>query len=139
MAQATITIKVEFNEPVDAYNMKDSIREHIESGIFKAECKHIGMELSSTSIEFTRLKNDVNGNPRYACHFLNLLSTEEKDAPHEDIHHLSRLYQKAIKRANKIGGRKYHTRTYGGGIVFQSYSLKATEKDIKDIIEEETK
>jgi len=30
-------------------------------------------------IEFTRIKNDINGNPRYVCHFLNLLTREELD------------------------------------------------------------
>ena len=58
-------------------------------------------------LEFTRIKNDVNGNPRYVVHFLSIAST----------------YPDAVSIANKIGGRKYHTKSYGGGIVFQSYSL----------------
>lgn len=74
--------------------------------------------MSQNTIEFKRIKNDVNGNPRYVCHFLNL-----------DVHgwqsniSLSERYGIACKLANTIGGRKYHTKNYGGGIVFQSYSL----------------
>ena len=61
-----------------------------------------------STIEFTRINNDVNGNPRYVCHFLTLADN----------------YQQAVKLANSIGGRKYHTKNYGGGIVFQSYNLQ---------------
>ena len=31
------------------------------------------------TIEFERIKNDINGNPRYVCHFFNLLTREELD------------------------------------------------------------
>jgi hypothetical protein len=77
-------------------------------------------------IEFTRINNDINGNPRYVCHFLNLLTPQEKEWR---ISLISK-YVTACKRANKIGGRKYHTKSYGGGIVFQSYSLDQTRVDI---------
>jgi hypothetical protein len=82
----------------------------------------------SNTIEFKRIKNDVNGNPRYVCHFLNL-----------DVHGwqsnigLSERYGIACKLANTIGGRKYHAKSYGGGIVFQSYSLDATVTDINRV------
>ena len=69
--------------------------------------------------DFTRIKNDVNGNPRYVCHFLHL-----------DVHvwqsniGISDRYAIACKLANSIGGKKYHNKSYGGGIVFQSYNLR---------------
>lgn len=69
--------------------------------------------------DFTRIKNDVNGNPRYVCHFLHL-----------DVHGwqsnigLSDRYAIACKLANTIGGRKFHNKSYGGGIVFQCYNLE---------------
>lgn len=69
-----------------------------------------------TTIEFTRINNDVNGNPRYVCHWLAVPNAQS--------------YEDALKRAKTIGGRKYHTKSYGGGIVFQSYNIKETEKDI---------
>ena len=70
--------------------------------------------MSRTKYDWTRIDSDVNGNPRYVIHFLNLADN----------------YQDAVKLANKIGGRKYHTKRYGGGIVFQSYSLPDTETHI---------
>ena len=70
-------------------------------------------------INFTRIKNDINGNPRYICHFLNLADT----------------YEAAVKLANKIGGKKFHNKQYGGGIVFQSYSLDELECAINKVSE----
>lgn len=76
-------------------------------------------EITTTSgINFTRIGNDINGNPRYVCHFLNIADN----------------YNEAIKKANTIGGKKYHTKSYGGGIVFQSYNIEYTAKRIKEII-----
>lgn len=69
------------------------------------------------NIQFTRIDNDINGNPRYVCHFLNIADN----------------YETAVKMANKIGGRKYHTKKYGGGIVFQSYNIYELEKRINEI------
>ena len=82
-------------------------------------------------MEFTRVNSDVYGNPRYAIHFLNLLTDEEKK--NYDLS-ISEQYNIAIKRANKIGGRKFHNKQYGGGIVFQSYNIKDTEEAIKKLI-----
>jgi hypothetical protein len=81
-----------------------------------------------TQIEFTRINNDVNGNPRYVCHFLDLLTDADRPMKNYD-----ELYRLAIKRANKIGGRKFHNKQYGGGIVFQSYSLPELEKSIMEV------
>ncbi len=80
------------------------------------------------SIEFTKIKNDVNGNPRYICHFLSL-DTHGIDSGLS----ISDRYANAVKLANSIGGRKYHTKNYGGGIVFQSYSLDSLVRDINSV------
>lgn len=72
---------------------------------------------TTSNIEFTRVNNDINGNPRYVCHFLNIAGD----------------YQTAVKIANTIGGRKYHNKQYGGGIVFQSYNIEATAAKIAEI------
>ena len=77
-------------------------------------------------IEWTRVKNDTNGNPRYVCHFLDLLTREELDS----VGDTGEEYRIALARARKIGGRKFHNRQYGGGIVFQSYSVEAETRDI---------
>jgi hypothetical protein len=84
-----------------------------------------------TPNDFERVKNDVNGNPRYVCHFLAL-----------DIHgcdkvigyELSERYAMACKLASKLGGKKYHNKSYGGGIVFQSYNLRELCNMLNDSI-----
>lgn len=68
-------------------------------------------------MELTRIKNDVNGNPRYVVHFMELCSDVEIERETID-----KLYLIAIKKARKVGGKKYHTKNFGGGIVFQSYN-----------------
>tara|TARA_R110000868_G_scaffold60_2_gene675 strand:- start:906 stop:1322 length:417 start_codon:yes stop_codon:yes gene_type:complete len=74
---------------------------------------------------WTRIKNDTNGNPRYVIHFLNLNTKEELESITTD-----NKYNLALTRAKKIGGRKYHNKQYGGGIAFVSYSLPELEKHI---------
>ena len=76
------------------------------------------MQVRITPEDFTRVKNDVNGNPRYVCHFL-----------HMDVHGwqselpISTRYLNALSLAAALGGRKFHNKQYGGGIVFRCYSL----------------
>ena len=89
-------------------------------------------------LEWTRVNSDVNGNPRYVVHFLSLLSDYEKgDKYPNDLNRINTMYSDAVTRANKLGGRKFHNKQYGGGIVFQSYSLPDTEQGIFDLIEAE--
>jgi len=91
-------------------------------------------------IEFTRVNNDVNGNPRYVCHFLSIVNDADK-LKSEQLEKtvkpfqfsISHLYAIAVKKANKIGGKKYHNKQYGGGIVFQSYNIADTERSINEI------
>ena len=72
--------------------------------------------MTLTIDSFTRINNDVNGNPRYVLHYSNFMLPTDAQYPAD-------RYAVAVTRANKIGGRKYHTKRFGGGIVFQSYSL----------------
>ena len=88
---------------------------------------------NSNPVTLTRIKNDVNGNPRYVCHFLNLNTEEELAASGDAWIGISEKYAMACKRANKIGGKKYNAKAYGGGIVFQSYSLDSEVRAINDI------
>lgn len=87
---------------------------------------------STGSVDWVKVAHDVNGNPRYVCHFLNLLTPQEREWKID----LSSKYVTACKRANKIGGRKFHNKQYGGGIVFQSYSLEETEQAIARALKE---
>lgn len=87
----------------------------------------------TTKIDWTRVNNDVNGNPRYVCHFLNLNTREELDKTGSEWIDASEKYRLALQRAKKIGGKKFHNKQYGGGIVFQSYNIKETEKSIAEV------
>ena len=80
-----------------------------------------------TKDDFTRINNDANGNPRYVIHFLQCCPANYKCWP------ISESYKATCKLMNKIGGRKYHNKSYGGGIVFQSYSLDETIEQIERI------
>jgi hypothetical protein len=75
-------------------------------------------------VSFTRINSDVNGNPRYVCHYLNFkpdhLGYSDKDFNYND----------AINAARTIGGKKFHNKQYGGGIVFQSYNILDTAERI---------
>ena len=67
-------------------------------------------------IEVFRVKkNDINGNPRYIIHFLELDSN----------------YKKALAKSRIFGGKKYMGKDFGGGIVFQSYNVMLTIDLIK--------
>ena len=69
-------------------------------------------------MQITRIKPDSNGNSRRVVHFLEFLTPADRTANLTT----TALYDLALKRARKLGGRKYHNRQYGGGIVFQAYS-----------------
>lgn len=81
-------------------------------------------------MELVRITNDVNGNPRYVTHYLNLLSDDEK---HNRGLTIDEEYALAVSKARKIGGRKYHTKQFGGGIVFQSYNTNDLIKSINEL------
>jgi len=88
------------------------------------------MTTEAQQIEFTRINNDTNGNPRYVCHFFNLLTDEESSS----MNSLDERYNFALKRAKQIGGRKFHNKQYGGGIVFQSYNIGDTQRQIIELL-----
>lgn len=54
----------------------------------------------------TRINNDVNSNPRYVAHFLKFNND----------------FGTAKMLARLLGGKEYRARSYGGGLVFQSYA-----------------
>ena len=78
------------------------------------------------TIEFTRVNNDFCGNPRYVAHFYSFLNEDEQTLSN---------YSLAVKRANKLGGKKYRGSDFGGGIVFQCYNLDGLRKNIIDMLE----
>jgi hypothetical protein len=84
------------------------------------------------SSDFTRVINDVNGNPRYVCHFLHL----DVHGMHSGID-LSQRYNLAVSLARTLGGKRFHNKKYGGGIVFQCYNLQDLCKRINELTKKE--
>ena len=82
------------------------------------------------NLRLTRVNNDINGNPRYVVHFLDLLNNEENS-----FLPFSKKYEYALKKAKVIGGRKFHNKQFGGGIVFQSYNTDNLKEQIIDVME----
>ena len=77
------------------------------------------MKTSENYITWTRINNDVNGNPRYVCHYLDFKPLNW-DNDESGIFQ----YETAIMLANQLGGKKYHNKKYGGGLVFSTYNLR---------------
>lgn len=84
-------------------------------------------------MEYTRVNNDTNGNPRYVFHFLNFISDTESEQAPQGMNRISYLYNLAIAKAKSIGGKKYNGKDFGGGIVVQSYNINKTIEDIKNL------
>ena len=80
----------------------------------------------------TRINNDTNGNPRYVCHFLQLINDDDRERC-TGTGDVGRMYKIALDKAKLIGGKKYHTKSYGGGIVFQSYNTNVLEAQINNL------
>jgi hypothetical protein len=79
-------------------------------------------------MQYKRVNNDINGNPRFVFHFLAFLGTETGSI-------LDR-YQLALKKARKIGGKAYRGKDFGGGIVLQSYNIEDTIQRIQRLTDE---
>jgi hypothetical protein len=86
------------------------------------------------TIQFTKVKSDANGNSRFVCHFLNLLTPEELARCTAPRVGTSEKYALALHRARKIGGRKFHNKQYGGGIVFQCYGAADITPHIEKLL-----
>ncbi len=96
-----------------------------------------------TPQDFNRINNDTNGNPRYVCHFLRFINEQDEESIKENfgaslsqnpLLFTSFCYEEAMLKAKKIGGKKFHNKQYGGGIVFQSYSIQDTCNRINQLL-----
>ena len=82
-------------------------------------------------MDYTSIANNTNGNPRYVLHFLECEPEQWKDYALT----LSERYARTCKLMNTIGGRKYHTKSYGGGIVFVTYNTDELTRHINALKE----
>jgi len=89
----------------------------------------------------TRIKHDTFGNPRYVIHFSDLLTNKDREnlslsvsPTFKVIDNLDARYKLALKKAKALGGRKFHNKQYGGGIVFQSYNTTDLVKHLNELL-----
>lgn len=101
---------------------------------------------TQTDIELLRVGCDSCGNSRYVVHFLNFITDKDK----EEARMLSKTcspfnfpthyeYELAVRKARKIGGKRYTAKHYGGGIVFTSNSKEALINSINELMDDNTK
>ena len=84
-------------------------------------------------MKLTRVKNDVNGNGRFIAHFLDLVTPEERAAS-PDQGRIPWLFERALARSKKIGGRRYRGVGYAGCVVFQECSEELLRQDILNLL-----
>lgn len=88
--------------------------------------------MKAERISWMKVANDYNNNPRYVCHYSDLLTLPEYQQAITDGT-FDEAYDIALKRARKLGGKRYRSNEIGGGIVFQTYSIRDTEKRLKEM------
>jgi hypothetical protein len=86
--------------------------------------------LFNNEVEVTRVKNDVNGNPRYAIHFLTVFNPI-----HESLGKAIESKDNYLIAVNASGCKKYHNNNYGGGLLFQSYNVQDSLDHIQTSVE----
>ena len=80
-------------------------------------------------MEFIKLKNDKNGNPRVAVHFLQV-PVNDKEIKN-DIYFIENKYKIALSKAKKIGGKEYKGKKLGGCFVFSKH---INDKQLEEMI-----
>lgn len=93
--------------------------------------------------DLTKVNNDVNGNPRYVLHFSQLITDKDekevitkfkKDLEEQPLIKIGLLLNHAVKKAKEIGGKRYRSKDFGGGIVFQSYNTHHLIKQLNELL-----
>jgi hypothetical protein len=84
-------------------------------------------------LDFTPINNNYYGNPRYIVHFFTFLTDAERKTYGIDTR--GYLFDLAVERSRKVGGKKYKGQIYGGGIVLSSYNLRDTSEKIHAIMD----
>jgi hypothetical protein len=90
-------------------------------------------------IDYTRINNCSNGNPRYVIHFLELITDKQIEAIKEEYNRYKAInstniyyswvidseFDQSLENSRLIGGKKYRAKWFGGGIVISSYNLQS--------------
>jgi len=80
--------------------------------------EHVAEPVQVKPDDFERVPHDVNGNPRFVVHFLQLGLHTYASTP----------------QTRKAGLSLYRAKWYGGGFVVTSYNLASTCKFINDTL-----
>ena len=83
------------------------------------------MSTKHNTIPFYRVDCNINGNPRYVVHFLDIMPNTAQNVSVEE------KYRITLNHARKFGGQKYRAKWFGGGIVFTSYYIEGLLDDIQ--------
>lgn len=83
--------------------------------------------------ELIRVTNSTYGYPRYVVHYVNVLSNSDHIKVEAG---LCGSYELALKKAKKIGVRKFHNNQYGGGIIFTTFNAKNLVDQINSLSQE---
>ena len=95
------------------------------------------IKVNGIELEYIKINNDINGNPRYLFHFLDLITDSQKREIEEQYikykeenksinysWNIDSEYNTALNNSRLIGGKKYKGKDFSGGIVISSYSLQ---------------
>ena len=89
--------------------------------------------MQASNINITRVNNDVSGNPRHVIHYLALLNNEALNQWHKQEIDNKGVWSGMVKNgltydiacfiAKQPGFKRYHNRSFGGGLSFSSYNV----------------
>lgn len=79
-------------------------------------------------IRAKRINNDAYGNPRYVIWYGDLLTDADRGTLR-----IGDWRPTGLARGKALGGRQFRGRSFGGGIVFQSYSTEELARDISRV------
>ena len=82
------------------------------SGLFANEY------VSPKGIRYWRVDSDIYGNPRYIVHYISISSERDGEGATDARARVDARFSAAM---NRVGGKRYRGKWFGGGIVFQSY------------------
>jgi hypothetical protein len=95
---------------------------------------------TANKIDLKRISWDINGNPRYVCHYTHLLSEADKASNPlvngiiaNTIDALNNRYKIALNKARSLGGKIYRTKKHDGYIVFQSHNVDELKQQIIEL------
>lgn len=84
--------------------------------------------IAGKPVEVFPIKSFLNpSGSNVVIHFLDILSEYEKETAPKGIERIESLWQTALLKAKKFGGREFHNESFGGGI-FLPYHINEIEK-----------